>query len=73
MDKATEGELYQLGAYARLNGLDLALRWLMREMIAEKKPRPRRKVPVRLPKGGSFYIDRERLKEGSALNEQKRR
>jgi hypothetical protein len=64
MDKATEDELYQLGAYARLNGLDLALRWLMREMAAEKKTKPRRKIPARLPKGGQFYIDRDRLREG---------
>lgn len=64
IDQDTERELYELASYARLNGLDLALRWLMREMAAEKKTKPRRKIPARLPKGGQFYIDRDRLREG---------
>jgi hypothetical protein len=64
MDKATEDELYQLGAYARLNGLDLALRWLMREVaIANRRPRPRKKIRVRLPGGGQFWMERGRLRE----------
>ena len=62
MDKATEDEVYKLAAYARMNDLPLALKWLMRAM-QETKPRPRRKVKATLPSGGSFFMDRARLRE----------
>ena len=64
MDKDTEDELYHLAGYARLNGLDRGLRWIMRELAAEKRPRPRRKVRVRLPGGGEFWMERKHLEEG---------
>ena len=65
MDKKTEDELLELGAYARMNNLPRALAWLMRAM-QEARPRRPRGIKVQLLKGGRFWLDPERLRSDDA-------
>lgn len=62
MDKQTEAELLELGAYARMNNLPRALAWLMRAM-QEARPRRPRGIKAKLLRGGTVWLDPERIRE----------
>ena len=62
MDKKTEDELLELGAYARMNNLPRALAWLMRAM-QEARPRRPRGIKAKLKNGGVFWLKPERIRE----------
>ena len=65
MDKQTEAELFALASYARMNNLPRALAWLMRAM-QEARPRRPRGIKARLLRGGTVWLDPERLRDESA-------
>ena len=62
---ATQCELYKLASLGREHGLDRAVQWLMARMAEAERTRKRhkRKVKVRLERGGEFWVEERVLKE----------